>query len=387
MLIRSTILLLAAVLVLWGCKGEQGTEAKPAPPGKSKPPFVQLSPLAIKEGGLEFETVQTQPHRAMLRVPGEVKADQTRLVDVSPLVPGRVIEVNVVVGDRVRPGQILARVDSTELGLAQSEYLKAQARLAVAERALERAHQLLEAKVIGSGEYQRREGETLVARAEHRAAADRLMLLGMKQAEMGLLAREQRINSKAAIRSPLEGTVIKRNVTTGEVIDSKTVLFVITDLRRLWVLADVHEKDIPKVQLGQLVEIEVTPYPDEKFRGVILHVGEVIEPATRTVKVRSEVPNPDGRLKPEMFATIAIETTAEERVLSIPSSAVQKDKGRDLVFVQTAPDRFEAREVTVGSAVQDRVPVLKGLVEGEKIVTKGAFTLKSELNRSEMEQI
>jgi cobalt-zinc-cadmium efflux system membrane fusion protein len=165
------------------------------------------------------------------------------------------------------------------------------------------------------------------------------------------------------------------------------VLFVITDLRRLWVMAEVHEKDIPKVQLGQPVEIQVTPYPDEKFRGVILHVGEVIEPATRTVKVRSEVPNPDGRLKPEMFATIAIETTAEERVLSIPSSAVQKDKGRDLVFVQTAPDRFEAREVTVGSAVQDRVPVLKGLVEGEKIVTKGAFTLKSELNRSEMEQI
>jgi membrane fusion protein, heavy metal efflux system len=385
MLVRSTMLWLAAVLVLWGCKGEQGTEAKPAPPAKSNPLFVQLSPLGIKEAGLEFETVQPQPHRAMLRVPGDVKTDQTRLVDVSPLVPGRAIEVNVVVGDRVRPGQILARVDSTELGLAQSEYLKAQARLAVAERALERAHQLLEAKVIGTGEYQRREGETLAARADHRAAADRLVLLGMTQPEMGLLAREQRINSKAAIRSPLEGTVIQRNVTTGEVIDSKTVLFVITDLRRLWVLADVHEKDIPKVQLGQLVEIEVTPYPDEKFRGVIVHIGEVIEPATRTVKVRSEVPNPDGRLKPEMFATIAIETTAEERVLTIPSSAVQKDKGRDLVFVQTAPDRFEAREVTVGSAVQDRVPVLKGLREGERIVTKGAFALKSELNKGEME--
>ncbi len=383
--IRSTILLLAAVLVLWSCEGEQGTQAKPAPPGKSKPPFVQLSPLGIKEAGLEFETVQPQPHRAMLRVPGEVKADQTRLVDVSPLVPGRVIEVNVVVGDRVRPGQILARVDSTELGLAQSEYLKAQARLGVAERALERAQQLLEARVIGTGEYQRREGETLAARAEHRATADRLVLLGMTQPEMGLLAREQRINSKAAIRSPLEGTVIKRNVTTGEVVDSKTVLFVITDLRRLWVMADVHEKDIPKVQLGQPVEIEVTPYPDEKFRGVILHVGEVIEPATRTVKVRSEVPNPDGRLKPEMFATIAIETTAEERVLSIPSSAVQKDKGRDLVFVQTAPDRFEPREVTIGPPVQGRVPVLKGLSEGERIVTKGAFALKSELNKGEME--
>src|SRR3989442_1071385 len=125
--VRVTAFLLAALLVLWGCKGERGSEAKPAPPGKSKPPYVQLSPLAIKEAGLEFETVQTQPHRAMLRVPGVVKADETRLVDVSSLVPGRVIEVIVVVGDRVRPGQILARVDSTELGLAQSEYLKAQA--------------------------------------------------------------------------------------------------------------------------------------------------------------------------------------------------------------------------------------------------------------------
>ena len=384
--VRAMAFLLAALLVLWSCKGEHSTEAKPVQPGKSKPPFVQLSPLAITEAGLEFETVQPQPHRAMLRVPGEVKADQTRLVDVSSLVPGRVIEVNVVVGGRVRPGQILARVDSTELGLAQSEYLKAQARLGVAERALERAQQLLEAKVIGTGEYQRREGETLAARAEHRAAADRLVLLGMTQPEMGLLAREQRINSKAAIRSPLEGTMIKRNVTTGEVIDSKTVLFVITDLRRLWVLADVHEKDIPKVQMGQPVEIQVTPYPDEKFRGVIMHIGEVIEPATRTVKVRTEVPNPDGRLKPEMFATIAIETTAEERVLTIPVMAVQKDKGRDLVFVQTAPDRFEPREVTIGLPVQGRVPVLKGVREGERIVTKGAFALKSELNIGEMEQ-
>ena len=276
-------------------------------------------------------------------------------------------------------------MDSTDLGLAQSEYLKAQARVAVAEKALDRAQQLLDAKVIGTGEYQRREGETLAARADHRAAVDRLVLLGMTEDEIGLLAREQRINSKAAIRSPLEGTVIKRNVTTGEVIDSKTVLFVITDLRRLWVLADVHEKDIPKVQLGQPVEIQVTPYPDEKFRGVILHVGEVIEPATRTIKVRTEVPNLDGRLKPEMFATIRIETAVEERVLTIPAMAVQKDKGKDIVFVQTAPARFEPREVTVGTPIEERVPVLKGLAEGEQIVTKGAFALKSELNKTEME--
>jgi membrane fusion protein, heavy metal efflux system len=297
-----------------------------------------------------------------------------------------VIEVNVVVGARVIPGQIMARVDSTELGLAQSDYLKAQARLSVAERALDRAQQLLEAKVIGTGEYQRREGEALVTRADHRAAADRLVLLGMTQPEIGLLAREQRINSKAAIRSPLEGTVIQRNVTMGEVIDPKTVLFVVADLRRVWVLADVHEKDIPLVQLGLPVEIQVAPYPDQTFRGVVVHIGEVIEPATRTVKVRTEVPNPDGRLKPEMFATIGIETTAQELVLTIPAAAVQRDKGYTIVFVQAAPDKFEPRKVMVGVAADGRVPVLQGLKEGERIVTKGAFTLKSEMTKFEMEQ-
>jgi cobalt-zinc-cadmium efflux system membrane fusion protein len=380
------VLLLGAFVLLWGCKGENGTEAKTAPPAKQRLSVVQLSPAAMKEADLEFEAVKLQLYRGKLQAPGLVKADETRLVDVGSLVPGRVIEVNVVVGARVIPGQIMARVDSTELGLAQSDYLKAQARLSVAERALDRAQQLLEAKVIGTGEYQRREGETLVARAEHRAAADRLMLLGMTQPEMGLLAREQRINSKAAIRSPLEGTVIKRNVTMGEVIDPKTVLFVVADLRRIWVLADVHEKDIPLVQLGLPVEIQVAPYPDQTFRGVVVHIGEVIEPATRTVKVRTEVPNPDGRLKPEMFATIGIETTAQELVLTIPAAAVQRDKGYTIVFVQAAPDKFEPRKVMVGVAADGRVPVLQGLKEGERIVTKGAFTLKSEMTKFEMEQ-
>jgi cobalt-zinc-cadmium efflux system membrane fusion protein len=382
---RVILLVLCSILAFAGCKPEAGPEAKPASGGKAQTPAVQLTPAALKAADLEFETVRTQGHRATLRVPGVVKADETRLVDISSLVSGRAIEVTAVVGDRVRPGQVLARVDSTELGLAQSDYMKAQARLAVAEKAHERAQQLLEAKVIGTGEYQRREGETLIARADHRAAADRLTLLGMTQPEIGLLAREQRIDSKAAIRSPLEGTVIQRNVTTGEVIDSKIVLFVVADLRRLWVMADVHEKDIPRVQLGQAAEIQVTPYPDEIFRGVIMHIGEVIEPATRTVKVRTEVPNPDGRLKPEMFATLQIATTVEERVLTIPTMAVQKDKGKDIVFVQTAPARFEPREVTIGVLMEGRVPVLKGLAEGEQIVTRGAFALKSELHKQEME--
>lgn len=382
---RIIVLLVVAVLSILGCKSETNPEAKPVSPVKAKTLVVQLTPAALKEASLEFETVQPHGHHTTLRVPGVVKADETRLVDINSLVTGRAIEVIAVVGDRVRHSQVLARVDSSELGFAQSDYLKAQAQLAVAERALERAQQLLDAKVIGTGEYQRREGETLTARAVHRAAVDRLVLLGMTQAEIGLLAREQRINSKAAIQSPLDGTVIQRNVTTGKVVDSKTVLFVVADLRRLWVLADVHEKDIPQVRLRQAVEIKVTPYPNEIFRGVIMHIGEVIEPATRTVKVRTEVPNPDGRLKPEMFATIQIATTVEERVLTIPAMAVQKDEDKDIVFVQTAPATFEPRKVTIGVPVEGRVPVLKGLTEGDQVVTKGAFTLKSELNKQELE--
>lgn len=382
---RVAPLVLCAILAFAGCKQAAEPEAKPSAPAQSGTPMVQLDPKSVEEAGLEYETVHPGGHRATLRVPGVVKPNPNHLVGVSSLIPGRVIEASVNVGDRVRPGQVLARVDSTDLGVAQSEYLKAQARFAVAEQSLERARQLLEAKVIGTGEYQRREGETLTARADHRAAADRLVLLGMTQPEVGLLARDQRINSKASIRAPLGGTVIERHVTAGEVIDSKTRLFVIADLGRLWILADLPEKDIPLVQLGLPVEIQVTTYPDQSFRGVIVHIGEVIEPATRTVKVRTEVPNPDGRLKPEMFATITILTSMEERVLTVPTIAVQKDGNRDLVFVEKGPGLFEPRSVAIGLPSGDRVQVIKGLEAGERIVTKGAFELKSEMYKKELE--
>jgi len=385
MKILSYPLLLACLALLVACKRDAEPAAKQRAPASSQVSVVQLSPEALQQVDLQVERVQRHPYKRALQVSGVVKPNPNRLVDVSWLIPGRAIEVLANVGDRVRQGQILARVDSTDLGLAQSEYLKAQAHLAVAEKGLERAQHLLDAKVIGTGEYQRREGETLAGRADHRAAAERLVLLGMTQPEIDLLARTQRINSKASIRAPLEGTVIERHVNRGEVIDPKTKLFVVADLSELWVMADVHEKDIPKVQLGQPVEIQVTPYPAETFRGLIMHIGEVIEPATRTAKVRTEVPNPDGRLKAEMFATVKIVTTVEDQVLAVPGIAVQRDRGRDIVFVRTGPTQFEPREVVVGEPSGDIVPILKGVSEGEEVVTKGSFILKSELNKKELE--
>jgi cobalt-zinc-cadmium efflux system membrane fusion protein len=378
-------LLLACLVLLVGCKRDAEPAAKQTAPASSRVQVVLLSPEALQQADLQVEQVQRHRYKRALQVSGVVKPNPNRLVDVSWLIPGRAIEVLANVGDRARQGEVLARVDSTELGLAQSEYLKSQAHLNVAEKGLERAQHLLEAKVIGTGEYQRREGETLAARADHRAAGERLILLGMAESEIDLLARTQRINSKASIRAPLEGTVIERHVNRGEVIDPKTKLFVVADLSQLWVMADVHEKDIPKVQLGQPVEIHVTPYPDEMFRGVIMHIGEVIEPATRTAKVRTEVPNPDGRLKAEMFATVKIVTTVEDQVLAVPGIAVQRDRGRDIVFVRTGPNQFEPREVVVGEPSGDIVPIVKGVSEGEEVVTKGSFILKSELNKKEME--
>jgi cobalt-zinc-cadmium efflux system membrane fusion protein len=379
------LLLLLGLLGASQCK----PEAKPAPkstaPVSTGVPIIRLSEAGLQAADLQMERVQARPYKRSLRVSGVVKPDPNRLVDVSSLIPGRAVDVLVNIGDRARPGQVMARVDSTELGLAQSDYLKSQAHLGVAEKALERARQLLEAKVIGTGEFQRREGDTLAARADHRAAKERLVLLGMTEQEIAQLARTQQINSRASIRSPLEGAVIERHVNLGEVIDPRTKLFVVADLSRLWVMADVHEKDIPQVQLGLPVQIQVTPYPDQIFNGVVVHIGEVIEAATRTVKVRTEVPNPDGRLKPEMFATVMIVTTTEDRVLAVPTLAVQKDRGHDIVFVQTDKTQFQPREVTLGEPSGDYVPVLKGLAEGDQIVTKGSFILKSEMNKQDME--
>lgn len=368
-----------------GCDSapEATTEAK-ATEKKADRGVVHLTAEEIQRGGIEVNPVARVDFQIIRDFPGTVMPNQHAVAEITTLVRGRVVDVYVDLGQEVKAGALLAILYSSELGMAQSSYLKAVAKLYVAERAFRRAQSLLEEKVIGVAEMQRREGDMISARADKRESQDRLRLLGMSDEQIARLDREQTIQSHVPIVAPFDGRVIVRNLTKGEVVETTEKLFVVADLSEVWVIANIPEKDIPyihqdQLKHGQTVEVIVTAYPGQLFHGKITYVGDVLDAATRTMRLRLELPNPDRKLKPEMYATIRVYSDAEKDVLVVPESSIQRDRDKRFVFVQRDPQSFEVRDVKLGPSSADMVKVLDGLREGESIVTQGAFVLKSEL--------
>ena len=378
-----------ALLPLSGCDGPPPNATGANPPPSADKSLVRLTTEEIKSAGIIVQPVTRSEFRTIRDFPGTVEPNEHALAEITTLVRGRVIDVYADLGREVKGGTLLALLYSSELGMAQSAYLKATAKLNVAERAFRRAELLLKEKVIGLAELQRREGEMLSLRAELREARDRLLILGLTDEDLRNLDRNHTIRSHVPVVAPFDGRIIARNLTKGEVVETTEKLFVVADLTDVWVTAVIPEKDIPYIRpdqtgTGQSVEVHVAAYPGQAFQGRITYVGDVLDPATRTMRLRLELPNPERKLKPAMYATVRVYSEPEANALLIPESAVQRDRDRQFVFVEREPAIFEARDVKLGSSNGREIKVLDGLLEGESIVTNGAFVLKSELLGEQM---
>jgi membrane fusion protein, heavy metal efflux system len=368
-----------------------GCDRAPAPAEEGKPKhssdharLVRLPADEVTRSGVTVEPVGRTAFRTYRTFPGVVRPNENALANITTLVRGRVAEVHADLGQAVVANQLLAVLHSSDLGLAQSAYLKARARRHVAEQAYQRAEFLFKEKVIGQAEQQRREGEMISVRAEAQEAREGLRLLGMDDKEISVLERTQKIRSQISIVAPFAGRVIARDLTKGELVETTQKLFVVADLSTVWVVGNVSEKDISYMHRATLVpdqpvEVFVPAYPDEVFQGTVAYVGDVLDTATRTMQVRLTLANPNGRLKPEMFATIRVLSEPAPDVLVVPEGAVQHDRDRSFVFVQQQPGVYEARTVKLGDKNGTFVEVREGLQEGEVVVQEGAFTLKSEL--------
>ncbi|MGH7147616.1 MAG: efflux RND transporter periplasmic adaptor subunit [Nitrospiraceae bacterium] len=346
--------------------------------------LVRLPPEELTRSGVTVEPVGRTAFRNYRTFPGVVRPNENALANITTLVRGRVAEVHADLGQAVEPNQLLAVLHSSDLGLAQSAYLKARARRHVAEQAYQRAQFLFKEKVIGQAEAQRREGEMISIRAEAQEAHEGLRLLGMDDKEIRTLERTQTIRSQIPIVAPFAGRVIARDLTKGELVETTQKLFVVADLSTVWVVGNVSEKDISYVHRAtvvpnQSVEVHVAAYPDEVFQGIVSYVGDVLDTSTRTMQVRLTLENPTGRLKPEMFATIRVLSEPAPDVLVVPEAAVQHDQNRSFVFVQQETGVFEARTIRLGNRNGAFAEVLEGVQEGEAVVREGAFILKSEL--------
>jgi RND family efflux transporter MFP subunit len=403
---------------------------------------VKLSEEALEAAKIEYATATLRPAMSLLRVTGTVEANQQQTQQVTPLVPGRVERVFVALGDRVKAGAPLAVISSPQIAEAHGKLhesetrlknaernlarvkkaenraavLSAKARLDEAEASLKRTRRLIE---LGAGagkdliaaetayktakaeydfqtnislnkEVAEAQAELDTARVDAQHIRDGLRALGAS-----VPANEQDCHncdiSLVMLRAPVSGTVIERTVNAGAGIEVGKPLFTVADISTLWTIANAPEAQVGSLRVGTPAEIRAAALGDEVISGRVAYIDPVLNADTRTARVRIEVANPQERLKVGMFVEVSFQAGAApgksvKGELVIPEEAVQRIGERTVVFVPKEGEKahFEARDVELGDASGGYHRVISGLKPGERIVSKGGFTLKTQLLKGEM---
>lgn len=355
--------------------GELTGEGKEARGEKGR---VKLSGNEVHNAGIKAEELKLREVSGQVVLTASVRANQDRLAHVGPRVPARITTVSVNAGDKVKAGQTLALLDSMELGEANSAYLQAKSQHAVALADFERAENLKADQIIPEKDYLRARGEFEKAKAQLRAAGDRLRLLGvapMKSTSSAI--------SVFPLVAPFAGTVIEKKAVLGELAQPDKTIFTVADLSTLWIEANLFEQDLARVRVGATATVTISAYPGESFRGKVTYISSTLDKDTRTVSVRIEVPNRDGRLKPEMFAIAAIDADALSKALLLPEAAILLVNGQPTVFVEEDGE-YEPRPVEPGDKLGSQVVIKAGVKAGEQVVVAGAFAIKAKMLKSQI---
>lgn len=359
------VLLLALVAVYLATRGTSGTAAAPSAHEHGKAgggsQIVSLTGEQERRIGVTFAevTMGTLEHR--VRTVGEIVYDETRVQAIAPKIDGWVEQLLVnATGQPVSVGQPLLTIYSPMLVTAQEELLLARK---------------LQSDVTGGSDEARRGATELLA-----SARSRLEAWDIAPSEIAEVERSGQARRTLTLRSPAGGYVLEKNVLAGQRVMAGDALFKVADLRTVWVEGNVFERDLANVRVGQLVHADFQALPGEHRMGRIAYIYPVLEPTTRTAKVRVVLRNDDLRLKPGMYATLGIAGVARRDVLTVPRGAVLSTGERDIVFVRDAQGRLASREVALGDVSDERVEILRGLSAGETVVASGTFLVDAESN-------
>lgn len=368
------ILTLVTFLSVAGCKAKQETPAAAASE-QLNAGEVMITP-ALKEN-LKFGTPEMADVTGTLQVTARVQTNAKLIAHVGSPVRGRILKLLAFEGQHVAPGTVLATLHSTDLSDTQFALVKAASQQNLAAAAEKRAEQLVQADVIGQAELERRRAELLQASTEAESYHTQLLGLGMTEAQIRRLETTHKLSADYPILAPKSGTVLKREVTIGQVVQPADPAFTIADLSTVWIVANVPEEDAGNLHEGMHVEVRVPALPKQIIEGRLSFVSPIVDPATRTVEVHMDVPNPGGLLKPDELANMTF-TGQKQRELTVPSAAAVREENKDFVFVEIGPTKYVLREVTLGQEDNDRRVVLSGVRAGERIVTEGAFHLNNQ---------
>ena len=366
---RALALALATAAAAGACgRGDEKAAGTRAPTASGD--RIEFPPDSPQLKAFKSEPAQ-ETATASLTVTGRITWDEDVTTRVLPPVAGRVLQLTAPPGARVRRGEVLAEISSPDFGQAQADAARAAADLAAAERARERIARLNERGAAARKDLDAAETDLIRARAEAARARERLVRWG------GIL--ESTPDQIYRLRAPLAGVVVERTANPGQEVrpDAASPLFVVTDPTRLWVLLDVTEHDLPSIARGDRLSIRCIAYPDRKFPGRIDWIGNSLDPATRTVRVRGRVRDPSQSLKAEMYVTVEDAGERARAAVAVPAAAVLTEGGHPFCFLQESPNRFRRVRIDVGPERDGRVPVLTGLPRGARIVTEGSLLLSA----------
>ena len=326
----------------------------------------EKSPLRTR---LVVTPVHAEPVSAKLQLPATVESDPARTAAVLTPLGGRVLEIKVALGDRVRQGQVLALIDSPDLGQAYDDYDKAADAAQLTGKNLARQEEQFKLGTVSSRDLDQARSDNAQAAAEYARTQARLKTLGVPA------QRTPQHSTLLAVESPVSGSVTTLTIARGNMINDPTQpIMTVADLSTVWVTALVPEKDVAAVARNQDAEVTLSAYPGKVLHGKVLFVSDVIEPDSRRDKLRIAFANPDVSLKPNMFATVALSGQPESRVI-VPTSALLMNNDRTSVFVATAPWTFERRIVDARLEEGPTVALGAGVKDGEQVVTKGGILL------------
>ncbi len=372
----SLFLITAVALAGGGCSHEKRvTEADAAKVRIDEAPDVNVLKV---DHGERFPLVSagTRSTADELKVNGSVSPDVSRAVPVNALAGGRVVEIKARLGDTVRKGQVLLLINSPDLSMAFSDYQKFQVDDVLSKKALERSQLLYDHGAIALKELQVAEDTEQKSLVDLTTAETRIRILG---------GDPKHISSMFEVRAPVSGTITEQNVTASAGVkspDNAPNLFTISDLSRVWVLCDVYENNLSQVHLGDFANVQLNAYQDRVLKGRVSNISRVLDPTTRTAKVRLELDNSRGLLSPGMFASVTFTSRSKQQRTVIPASAVIRLHDRDWVFRPDGTNRFRRVAIQAGPALGDGFQeILGGLSPGDRVVSN-ALQLESATEQS-----
>jgi cobalt-zinc-cadmium efflux system membrane fusion protein len=377
-LLKQLFLMLLSGSLLIACSKSENTAEKK----KLDPLEVVITPEIQKQ--TKIEVIRFQDISETLMIPGRLETQNRRLAKIGSPITGRVSDLYVSLGDVVKKGQVLARVNSIDLTQTQLTLIKSTQLIGLKTKAVERAKLLFEADVISKAEMLRVENELDAVKADYRASRDQLIVLGMNEKAIEKIETSGQINSFGDVTSRFDGIIISRAINVGQIVNLQDNLFHVADLSKLWAVANIPEQQASFIQKDEIVSIEIPALDNKKIEAKIIFEDSIVDPQTRTVMVRAELDNHDLLFKPDMLTSMYIRSKKISK-LAIPISSVVRENDRNYVLVQNTPKTFRLREVELGIRDGNLISILSGLTEGETVVTDGAFHLNSERKKKELE--